>query len=209
MSAAGRGKRLGGAFDFFPTPMWTVRRLLEAWQPKPGVWFEPGGGHGSIIRATNEFLDVSGDWMTVDIREGARQHLEPLVKPEHLRIADLLVDENFDDAFVARLASATAAIGNPPFEYAEQFLIRTFELCPNADVALLLRTGFFEGEDRSDFLRSCCPDVYALPQRPSFLGTGNDMASYSWMVWPAHAGRRSFGRFRVLNATPLAERKAG
>lgn len=207
MSAAGRSKRGGGKTDFFPTPTWCVRRLLEAWQPKRGVWFEPGGGHGNIIRTVDEYLG-GGDWLTVDIREEARPFLEPLVGVDNLRIVDFDKGE-IDDEFLQRLADVTAVIGNPPFYLAEAFIARICAVCPDADIALLLRSGFVETVERSEFLRTCCPDNLALPQRPSFDGAGNDMASYSWFVWPADDPIRTRGHFQVLNNTPLEERKRG
>ena len=53
-------------------------------------------------------------------------------------------------------------------------------------------------------MRAKPPDVFVLPDRPSFTGEGSDSADYAWFVWPSTIRA---ARFQVLKATPLAERK--
>lgn len=64
MSATGRSdvRRLD---DFYATPAWCVRRLLEGVNPPGGLWLEPCAGDGAIIRAVEEMrADVK--WHAVE-----------------------------------------------------------------------------------------------------------------------------------------------
>lgn len=205
MSSAGRGPRLGGQHDWFPTPRFCVDRLLEAWTPRPGVWVEPCAGDGAIIKA------APGDWLACEIREEARPHLEPLVGDD-LVIGDWLLGE-FGEGIDERLEEATLILSNPPYVHAAAFIDACIRRCPHADIALLLRMGIVETPERGDFFRACCPDVYALPQRPSFIAPkqGNklstDSATYGWFVWEEAKSLQTVGTFQVLGPTSLAEKK--
>ena len=57
MSSTHRGAERRPA-DFYATPHWTVRRLLEALPLPGGVWFEPCAGEGDIIKAVNAKLNA-------------------------------------------------------------------------------------------------------------------------------------------------------
>jgi hypothetical protein len=212
VSSAGRGERIGGEFDWYPSPSWTVRRFLEAWSPRPGTWVEPSAGEGAIIRATDGHMGSIGKWIACEIREDARPHLEALVKPKDLLIGDWLRGD-FGPAMDERLSEATLCIGNPPYIEAAAFIAKCFERCPNADIALLLRVGIVETPERSEFLRACCPDVYALPNRPSFnpptkgKKLSTDSATYAWFLWTEANADAAVGTFQVLAQTPLEERK--
>lgn len=41
------------------------------------------------------------------------------------------------------------------------------------------------------------PDVYVLPQRPSFTGKGTDSTSYAWFVWTS--AEKTEGKLQILN----------
>jgi hypothetical protein len=199
MSATGRGAEREDE-DYYPTPSWTVRRLLEAWQPKPGSWLEPGAGGGAIIRAVDAATLVKHDWIGVEIREEERETLTPLCKV--VQIGDFL---HGDDRYMPPFIVSTV-IGNPPFRFAAEFIWKARMLCPIADIAFLLRLNFAASDERADFMRQTPPDVYVLPNRPSFTGEGTDSPEYAWFVWPPVAARAR-GGFQVLNTTPIAERK--
>jgi hypothetical protein len=207
VSAAGRGPALGGAEEVYETPSWAVRRLLEAWRPRPGIWLEPCAATGKIIAAVDDALHADGDWRAVELRNTARE-LADVLDPHHVRIADFL-HADFDEYFRADLEQVTAIVTNPPFSLAGAFLSRCFDLCPNADVVMLLRAAWYEEEDRSEFLAECCPDFFGLPNRPPFRNGKTDMAAYGWFHFPAHAPIRRVGDYRILKRTPLSERKRG
>lgn len=171
-------------FDNYSTPEWCVKRLLEARELPMGTWLEPCAGDGAIARA------VPSDhvyWTTVELRaECAADYHGDFLTAE--------VERHFD-----------VAITNPPYHLAEQFIVKCLEIADH--VVMLLRLNFLEGESRADFLRRYPPDVYVLPNRPSFTGKGTDATAYAWFYWPPER-RRESGTIRVLASTPKEERKA-
>lgn len=72
-------------------------------------------------------------------------------------------------------------------------------------MAILLRLNFLGTEGRSAFMREHAPDVYVLPNRPSFTGTKTDSIEYVWFVWPGARRRRS-GKMQVLDVTAASVR---
>lgn len=198
MSAAGRGPRRGGEHDYYPTPAWCVARLLEAWTPRPGLLVDPCAGDGAIIRA------VPGrEWMANDLRAECAPRLRAsgVAAPQSL---DFLAREC--DEWIARSNHATAIVTNPPFSLAEQFVWRCLSCYPRADVAMLLRLDFLATAGRHRLVRAFAPDVYVIPDRPSFTCDGRaDSQSYAWMIWPA-ARSGPVGAISVLALTPAHER---
>ena len=199
MSSTGRGPRLGGADDFFVTPSWCVRRLLESWSPPGGMWLEPGAGNGAIIRAVNEVRD-DVRWTAVECRPEEEAALEAACA--RVLIGDFLspnMHSSVDD-------DIRVVLGNPPFKDAQEFIDRARQLCQRAEIMLLLRLNYVGSEDRAEFMRRCPPDLRTLPNRPSFTASGKtDSIEYAWFGWPP--GQRDLGTFRVLASTSLDERK--
>ena len=72
-------------------------------------------------------------------------------------------------------------------------------------VVMLLRLNFLAGGGRADFMRAQEPDVYVLPNRPSFTGHGTDSCEYAWFVFGASRPKPS-GIVRVLATTPKEQR---
>lgn len=201
MSSTNRGGQRSEA-DNYPTPKWPVHRLLEKCHLPGGLWLEPGGGEGNIVRAVNEQrTDVT--WWSAELRETCREPLVAAVgDPDRVLIGDYL-----DPGLFPKGLRFDVALGNPPFRYAMEFIERSFEL---ADcVALLLRTNFIGSEERSAWMQEFPPDLYHLPNRPSFRGSGSDSIEYAWFVWEAGRTQRVYGLHRVLDATPLEERQFG
>ena len=166
MSSTNRGQRGGGGDDFFKTPSWCVRRLLEACPLPGGRWLEPACGDGAIVRAVDAVRE-DVQWCLGDVR------------PEAVDAAAFIARQlqavnpgNFTSAgvFAAWCGSApfTAIITNPPFSLAEPFVRRALELAPHGYVAMLLRIAWNASEERNAFLRADMPDTYDLPNRPSF-----------------------------------------
>jgi hypothetical protein len=196
MSAAGRGKRKRVSKDFYGTPAWCVRRLLEATKDRmllpAGDWLEPCIGDGAIVRAVNESrTDVT--WSSCEIRD------VPLyLKRQHHHHGDFLKwkpKRTWD-----------VVITNPPFSLALEFVRKSLELAPV--VAMLLRTGFLESETRNAWLREHVPSIYVLPNRPSFRWGKTDATTYAWMVWHPPEWDDPSPSVHVLKTTPLAERLA-
>jgi len=94
---------------------------------------------------------------------------------------------------------------NPPFMLAQEVLEKSLKLAKV--VALLLRLNYLESEKRASFLRDFVPDVYVLPNRPSFIGGGRtDSIAYAWFVWNISKKNKS-GSLQILASTPKTERK--
>jgi hypothetical protein len=68
---------------------------------------------------------------------------------------------------------------------------------------------YLASNKRAAFMQENCPDVYILPNRPSFSGAGGtDSIEYAWMVWrPMPGSGNRVGMLQVLDTTPKAERK--
>ena len=166
--------------DWYATPAWCVHRLLEAVALPGGDWLEPCAGDGAIIRAVAEHRqDVT--WNALDIEPQGPN----IVQQDYLTLPQ---------------PHATVALTNPPFILAEQFLRK---LLDEADwVVLLLRLNWI-GATRAPLMRKLPPDIYVLPNRPSFTNGGTDSIEYAWMVWGPGVG----GRWKMLADTPLADRR--
>lgn len=178
------------ALDRYDTPVWCVDRLLEAVALPTGFWLEPSCGSGSIVRAVeaHPVYREGATWTLLD--------LEP---------RDAMVGRATAADFLAWKAPERrryrVAIGNPPYRHAFDFVRRCHDL---ADVTvMLLRLGFLASQERSEWMRRHPPDVYVLPNRPSFTGGVTDSSDYGWFVW----GRGRGGHVFVLEDTPREERR--
>lgn len=195
MSATGRG-RVREAYDQYCTPHWCVHRLLEKIDLPGGVWLEPCAGYGDIIKGVNE---VRGDvqWVAMEIQEKCFISLDQL-KLRDLAIADFLATA--DSEFPSDIS---ATVSNPPYNLAQPFIEKCLRLAPRA--VMLLRLNFLEGEERCSFMRQYTPDVYVLPNRPSFTLGGTDATAYCFMDF--FREKRSQGKVVILNSTPKEIRR--
>jgi len=202
-------------FDYYPTPGWCVDRLLEAEVlPKnKSVWLEPSAGDGAIIRSVSKFSKIDGDtivkydplWVAYEIQPRFKEPLEALVPPSQVTI------DNFLD-LGGRLSLGvvpTVVIGNPPYSSALDFVKKAMELKPHY-ICFLLRISFLGSEERSNFMRVNMPDVYMLPNRPSFRGNGADTSEYAWFCWKLVGNGYSSGtgKVQILGSTPKELRVA-
>lgn len=195
MSSTGRGKERNES-DYYPTPAWCVHRFLEKSQLPGGKWLEPCAGHGDIIAAVNDQRD-DVIWTANELRTDTRDKLEPMADQVHIG----------DYMHWTPPERYKVAISNPPFSLAMEVILKSFEL---ADwVVMLLRLNYVGTKDRNEFFQTLMPDVYVLPERPSFDGKGTDSIEYAWMVWgPEGMRNRDKGYVQVLDSTSLAVRKA-
>jgi hypothetical protein len=202
MSSTNRGSERSPA-DFYPTPGWCVERLLEHpafrrevrmedWSRRP-LWLEPGAGEGAIILAVNQaLLGGAPLWTAVDIRPEVKPSLDRLCEAALLRdiVRDGLPAGPWD-----------LVIGNPPFREAQAFIEKSLMVCDS--VVFLLRLAYLSSGKRAPFMRANPPDVYVLPDRPSFNGVGVDSADYGWFHWHG----QTEGRLFVLENTPAEQRR--
>lgn len=200
VSATNRGSERREA-DFYPTPAWCVWRLLD--EVGMGLllhgtrWLEPCVGDGAIVEACREWVRGRGlgeplDWASLDLRE-----VEP-VTDEHYT-ADYLF---FGGPFHTPEPTFDVCVTNPPYGLALDFAKQA-----RADarvVCMLLRLNWLAGSERAAWLRRFPPDVYVLPNRPSFTGDGQtDATDYAWFVWGLTEG----GHLTILDETPIEQRR--
>ena len=199
MSATGRGAERR-ASDYYPTPAWCIWRLLDALSlPCRCTWLEPAAGDGAIVRAVNAVVPDL-DWVAVDIRPECEEPLR--AAGAELTIGSFL---DLPMSWQATRGVFDVAILNPPFTLAQQFI----ERCKGMArwVVALERLNFLEGDERCEWLRADPPDVYVLPNRPSFTGEGTDATAYAWLVWPPERGR-AHGKVQILATTHTDDRRA-
>lgn len=188
MSSTGRSD-VRVVHDVYPTPAWCVERLLEATALPGGLWLEPAAGDGAIIRAIARAReDIT--WNALEIRAECEPAL--LGTGAAVQIADALTLDWRD-------FSPTVIITNPPYLLAEGFLERALET--DAIIVLLLRLDFLGSDRRSPIFHLMPPDLYVLPNRPSFVYGRTDSTEYGWFIWE-RSRARSFGRLQVLSTTP-------
>jgi hypothetical protein len=175
------------AHDFYPTPAWVVRALVESGEIPSGrvwdSWLDPCAGEGAIIRAVPEVA-----WSAMEIRPECEELLEDAAGVGNVVIGDFLTEGHPGDP--------SWVVTNPPFRLAADFARAGLEACSQG-VAMLLPLGWLGScSKRLDLLRSP-PDVLVLSKRPSFTGRGTDVQSYAWCIW-RRGQRRSHGAWRVL-----------
>lgn len=194
MSATNRGGKRSEA-DFYPTPSWCVDRLLEAVTLPGGRWLEPAAGDGAIIRAVNaQRNDVR--WRVVELDSRFNKGLGQLVGKKATTIGSFLE--------LAPGGPFDVAITNPPYSLAMPMIEHALAFEARF-IVMLLRLNFLASGGRADFMRTHAPDVYVLPNRPSFSGSGTDSIEYAWFVWHGRR-RRPRGVVRVLAPTSAKER---
>jgi len=197
MSSTNRGGSRSPA-DYYPTPHWCVRRLLEEVDLPAGQWLEPCAGVGDIIRGVGQVRD-DVQWLANEYRPECRDALVDLLSSSRVSSGDTLR--------WAPPQRPTVSITNPPFRLAMDMVGWSLE---NADITvMLLRLNFIGTAKRAHFMREHPPDVYVLPNRPSFTGRGTDSVEYAWFVWNSRDDATPHGRVRVLAPTPAEERRRG
>lgn len=196
MSSTKRGGQRSEA-DAYATPEWATLRALEAmpWLPPGGHWMDPCAGDGAIIRAT-KLVYPRVEWDAVEIRDEAEPDLK--ATGANYVIGDFLAGH-------FRPLAAHVVFTNPPFRIAQDFIEKSLTITDH--VVMLLRLNYLGSEKRADFLREYPPDVYVLPNRPSFMNGETDSIEYAWFHWERGL-RREAGKIKLLKSTPKAERRA-
>lgn len=192
-------------YDFYPTPAWCVHRILERLDLPGGDWLEPGAGDGAIIRAVAQStFSRRGEvrWTAVERRTEVLPELHRSSASCEVIHGDYLEDPAVADRLAGRRFAV--AFGNPPLTRAADFIKATLTRADT--VVMLLRHNFLATQRRHSFVSTHVPDVYVLPDRPSFEKGKTDNATYAWMVW-RNGGRRTEGSTSVLALTLPSERR--
>ena len=165
--------------DYYATYPPAVEALLSRENFNHKVW-EPACGEGHICKVLEKFgYEVSATDL-IDRGYGACS-------------VDFLSDEAID--FMLNNGKFNGdIITNPPYKFAQEFVVRALELVnTNSKVAMFLKTTFLEGGKRYRELFSKYPpkEVYVFSQRIPCAKNGDfnknegkgKAVSYSWFVW--------------------------
>lgn len=167
-----RRKEPHDSLDYFPTPPWATRALMEHCIDIGGatVW-EPACGDGYMVRPLKERAKKV---IATDVHDYGWGH----------GVHDFLMPYVPDDA-----ERADWVITNPPFRLADQFVQRALSLV-TCGVAVIVRTAFAESLQRYESLfRDRKPRIIAqfVERVPMVKGKVDEDASsataYCWMVW--------------------------
>lgn len=203
MSSTNRGSDRAEA-DFYQTPDWCVQRLVEKLGLPGGKWLEPGAGEGDLIKAMGRGCVY---WTALELREECRANLEKIQPPVEIIITDKFIDPSVpEDQKPLHGRHFDVAFGNPPYSLAIEFIQESLKYCDI--VVMLLRLNFLSTRSRAPFMQEHTPDVYVLPDRPSFTGHGTDSSEYAWFVWDKSKLPGDPGLVVVLNTTSPAEKQA-
>ena len=154
--------------DFYPTPEWATKLLLESVSIS-GHILEPCVGQGHMA----DVLEQAGHTVTTnDIDESTE--------------ADFHVDARTPELW--NKVAPDWTITNPPYSDA-MAVLRQAESGSRKGVALLLRLSFLEPTiKRRDFLLLKPPTRLIVLPRISFTGDGKtDSVTVAWMIWERSA----------------------
>ncbi len=155
--------------DFYPTPAWAVRALLEQ-EKFDGVIDERCCGAGHMSRA--------------------------LIKGGYKVISSDLYDYGYGNIVDAgHVVACENIVTNPPFNIAAE-LVAPFLRSASKKVALLTRLAFLESGRRYPLFKRYPPArIYIFPERLSLTKNGKKSKSggtvaYMWIVWDKkHKGK--------------------
>jgi SAM-dependent methyltransferase len=183
MVATDKPLRKRPADDFYPTPDDLVRAALTRCISCHGRdVLDVGSGTGVWGRVARE---VWPDSRIVGVESNAARIATSRAAGE-LDAYDLVL---WADFLKARLPMGFSMIvGNPPYQLAEEFVMRSLELLKSGGaVCFLLRLAFMESQGRYDrmFSGNARPGaIFPLVERPSFTGDGRtDATAYAVFVW--------------------------
>jgi len=175
-----------------------------------GRWLEPGAGEGNILRGIDEWFQDHSARLSepierpimdaCELREDCLPHLEPYC--EIVQIGNYFKMGPPPDQEYTLIGT------NPPFRLAMEFILTSLK-ANTRFVTMLLRLNYVGSVQRHDFFRCHAPDIFVLPNRPSYKGTGEtDSIEYAWFFWDKQDLERDRGSYEILDLTPLAVRRA-
>ncbi len=197
MSSKGRKVDPENVNEFYPTPRDAIVPLMEtSLVTLPGgVWIEPCAGSGAIVETVNYFRsDVR--WRLFEIDPRFEQTLCRITRHEIDRLAPIGDFLKMAVPWPGPWSKADVLIMNPPFNLTTQFVEAAFQCA--GWVVMLQRSNWFGSKKRAPWFREHCPDLYTLPKRPSFTGSGTDSCEYGWFVWPPDGKNRRTGTMGML-----------
>jgi len=180
MSATNRGGQRHPD-DFYATPAWCVRGLLDCVDLAHIPIVDPCAGTGAIIRALAECgLDAMGIEASQERAEDANSMLSRQWEQDPQTVAHSFVIHGDG---LARSWRGNRIVINPPFKTARLWIEKG--LREAVSMSALLRLGFLASRKRADMWSVVtAPDqMIVLSSRPSFTGNGTDSCDYAWYHW--------------------------
>lgn len=192
-----------GSLDFFPTPPWATRAVINEVLLRYGIETsgkrvrDPCAGAGHMVAPLLESfssVDVSDvqDWgIQPEIRDFTFETREGLIADGH-SVPDWI-------------------FCNPPFNIAERFLDRALAIATEG-VALLIRLGWLAGQDRFHTIFGARPPRFVCPfaERVAMIeGVWDPEASsatdYAWFIWLQDEASDFPGRSEIWHLPPGME----
>jgi len=173
-------KKKRAEHDFYPTPEWCTTRFVESFDISGTYFLEPCVGNGAIIKALSKH-NKTMSWHANDIPEqqiNFEKHLSEIDSISSVTWKSFLDLKRTDV-----INQPDMIITNPPFSIAFDIIKHAMKEFGTNHICMLLRLNFLGSAERSAFFRENMPDVYVLPNRPSFDGEGSDTIEYAWFVW--------------------------
>ena len=157
-----------------------IRLALDLGKPTTSI-IEPTAGNGAIIKELLAHPNVkTTDITAVETRSEERSALCSLIPRSRVHIRDvtgLTYQQNY---------RFDLAITNPPFK--DSMEITQWCLVNARVVCVLNRLSWVASVGRHAFMTQHQPDIFVLPQRPSFAHGRTDSADYCWYLF--HSGSR-------------------
>lgn len=164
------------SLDDFPTPPWATRALCEYMgfgYHTESYCRDPAANRGHMVGPLREyfiFVDAS------DVHDYGYG----------FAVADYL--------FPVHLAQVGWTITNPPFRLAQKFVLKALEESSEG-VAVIVRTGFLEGQGRYAELFKTNPPSHVLQftervvmHKGKLSADGSTATAYCWIVWRKNHG---------------------
>lgn len=174
---------------------------------------EPSAGNGAFVKAARQTWPEASITAN-EIREECRQSLHD-AGADDVDIRDLNNQDICD-------IGPDLIVGNPPFAYAEQHIrLLLAAMKEGAFLVFLLRLGFYESHERTDFWKEC-PERFMAPivPRPQYKlnskgKPGSDSQAYGIFIWqkgftgaPTRLPHIVWREKRVGKLVPGGKRKA-
>ena len=181
-----------GSMDFFKTPHWVTKILLDHIEFIGPIW-EPACGNGKMAKDLKKFgYDV---------------------------ISSDLCDRGFGITGINFLNEKSSwalnIITNPPYAIANKFVTHALELGPEGKVAMLMRTLFLEGKYRHEMFKKFPPsNIIVISDRVDMESEKPGRAfSLSWFIWDFSKRTRftklSWAKYFEIAKKHIQEEKRG
>jgi hypothetical protein len=164
--------------NFFPTPPWAARagaELVKQLDPRARSAWEPACGGGHMVHGLADFFPIV--------------HASDKYLYDRNALWDFVGGDSSDEGWPEPPWRPDWVITNPPFDLTAEFIQRAHQVARRG-VAMLMRGGLLEGQERHQLLTQTCPLTYFAPfseRVPMFKQRWDPAKStaafYAWFIW--------------------------